>query len=156
MRKLTKLVCLLILLVASAQAEPAKAAIERTLDDFHQAAAQADGPRYFGHFTQDAVFLGTDLSERWSLAEFQAYAQPHFAQGRGWTYRPLTRYVYLSEDGRTAWFDETLKNDKYGITRGSGVLVAEGGRWKLAQYHLTLPVPNELMDDLVKMIESRP
>ena len=129
--------------------------VGRVLDDFHKAASQADGARYFGHFTKDAIFLGTDITERWTLPEFQAYAAPHFSRGKGWTYTPVTRHVYLSADGQTAWFDETLKNEKYGMTRGSGVLLLQDGDWKVAQYHLTLPVPNDLMDDVVKMIQSR-
>ena len=34
-------------------------AISRVLDDWHAAASAADEQRYFGHFTPDAVFLGT-------------------------------------------------------------------------------------------------
>lgn len=144
---------LMLVLCGPAVSDPQEE-VGRVLDDFHQAAAQADGPRYFGHFSADAVFLGTDITERWTLSEFQAYASGPFSRGQGWTYIPVTRHVYLARDGQTAWFDETLKNDKYGMTRGSGVLVLEGGQWKVAQYHLTLPVPNELIDDLVRMINS--
>ena len=37
------------------------------LDDFHDAASEADGERYFAHFTSDAVFIGTASEERWDL-----------------------------------------------------------------------------------------
>lgn len=144
---------LLLLLCVPALSDP-QADVGRVLDDFHLAASRADGPRYFGHFTKDAIFLGTDIKERWTLPEFEAYAAPHFARGQGWTYLPVTRHIYLSQDGKTAWFDETLKNQKYGMTRGSGVLVLDGSEWKVAQYHLTLPVPNEIIDDLVELIEA--
>lgn len=146
-------VVLWFLLALPLQADP-RPDIARVLDDFHLAASQADGPRYFGHFAEQAVFLGTDLSERWTLPEFQAYASPHFSKGKGWTYTPLERHIYVAQDGQTAWFDETLKNAKYGVTRGSGVLVSEQGAWKLAQYHLTLPVPNDLLDTVVQMIDA--
>ena len=89
------------------------------------------------------------------MAEFRAYAEPHFSQGRGWTYSPVSRHIALAADGQTAWFDEILKNEKYGATRGSGVLVLEAGVWKVAQYHLTVPVPNELLLEVVEMIKKQ-
>lgn len=128
--------------------------ISETLDDFHLAAAQADGERYFGHFTADAVFLGTDAGERWTLEEFQAYAEPHFSQGRGWTYVASERNIRLGPQGDVAWFDERLQNEKYGETRGSGVLTLEEGAWKIAQYNLTFPIPNDLAQGFVKKIEN--
>ena len=130
--------------------------VSTVLDDFHEAAAMADGPRYFGHFADGAIFLGTDITERWTVEEFKAYAMPHFQKGQGWTYRSKSRHVYLSKDQQTAWFDEILHNEKYGDTRGSGVLVKTGNTWQLSQYHLTLPIPNDLMLQVVKMIETQP
>lgn len=141
-------------LPATAQSKPLES-VAAVLDDFHLAASQADGERYFGHFTEQGIFLGTDLSERWTVEQFKAYAKPHFDKGRGWTYRVKSRHIYLSEDGKTAWFDEVLENDKFGQTRGSGVLAKSQGRWRIAQYHLTLPVPNELIETLVKMIHDQ-
>ena len=38
-------------------------------------------------YAPDAVFIGTDAGERWTIDEFEAYAEPHFSAGRGWTYR---------------------------------------------------------------------
>jgi ketosteroid isomerase-like protein len=132
----------------------ARAAVAATLDDFHAAASQADGTRYFGHFAQGAVFLGTDASERWSVDAFRAYAEPYFSRGQGWTYVPTARHVQLANDGRVAWFDERLHNDKYGEVRGSGVLVLRHGRWLIAQYNLAFPVPNDLVEDLVAEIAA--
>ena len=125
--------------------------VAHVLDDFHLAASAADSARYFGHFSPDAVFIGTDITERWTLPEFQAYAAPHFKAGRGWTYKPRQREVFVNGD--TAWFDETLYNAQFGMTRGTGVLVRIDETWKIAQYHLTLPVPNDLIYQLVEMIE---
>ena len=129
--------------------------IAAVLDDFHMAASDADSARYFGHYAPYAIFHGTDIMERWTLEEFQAYAQPHFSQGRGWTYEPRERHIYVAENGQTAWFDEILTNEKFGETRGTGVLVLMDDSWKVAQYHLTLPVPNDLIYDLVEMIEHQ-
>lgn len=125
------------------------------LDRFHVAASAADGEAYFSSFAPGGIFIGTDASERWSVDQFQKFAEPYFSRGEGWTYVPLSREVYVN--GETAWFDEILDNESYGITRGTGVLVKRSGEWKIAQYHLTIPIPNEIAEDVVKMIrESDP
>ena len=129
--------------------------VAAVLDDFHQAASDADYDRYFGHFATESIFIGTDITERWTVEQFKAYAKPHFDAGRGWTYIPEQRFIYVADDGQTAWFDEILVNEKFGETRGTGVLVKEDSTWKVAQYHLTLPVPNDLIYDLVDMINNQ-
>jgi SnoaL-like domain len=129
--------------------------VARELDDFHDAAAHADEARYFGHFAPDAVFLGTDATERWDLAAFRAYAHPRFASGHGWVYHPQRRSIVFASDGTVAWFDEDLMGERAGPTRGSGVLVVSGGRWLIAQYNLAFTIPNERFDDLRKILEGK-
>ncbi|MDR2780210.1 MAG: nuclear transport factor 2 family protein, partial [Synergistaceae bacterium] len=109
-----------------------KEQVSNTLDLLHHYASKADGARYFALFAEDAVFIGTDSAERWGLDEFRTYAQKRFDTGIGWGYRALSRHVYLSSDKKTAWFDELLEHTE-GIARGSGVLLLEGGGWKVAQ-----------------------
>ena len=138
----------------SADAASARTAVDAVLDDFHRAASEADGRTYFGLFDPDGVFLGTDATERWTVEEFRVYAMPHFDRARGWTYTPLERHVTISDDGSTAWFDERLYNEGLGETRGSGVLVRRDGAWKVAQYNLTIPVPNELAAEVVERIRA--
>ncbi len=127
-------------------------AIARVLDDFHEAAAEADFDRYFGHFTPDAVFLGTDGGERWTRAEFEAYAKQRFDSGGGWTYHPRERHVAIDAGGTIGWFDELLRNDKYGLCRGTGVVVRGDEGWKIAQYSLTFVVPNDAARSVVDTI----
>lgn len=147
--------CLAGIFPASVRAqEAADEAVAAALDAFHTAASEADGDRYFALFAEDGVFLGTDATERWTVEQFKAYALPFFEQGRGWTYLPTERHVYVSDDGTTAWFDERLSNASLGDTRGTGVLVLRDGDWKVAQYNLTIPVPNELASDLVARIRT--
>lgn len=128
--------------------------VSAVLDDWHSAAAAADEARYFGHFARDAVFLGTDATERWTVEEFRRYAHPHFAKGKAWSFRSVSRHVSFSADGSVAWFDETLDTPNLGPSRGSGVLVREGGQWRIAQYNLTVPIPNDLMDEFKKRIQE--
>ena len=132
-------------------------AIGRTLDTLHAAAAAAEGERYFALFAPDAVFIGTDATERWTLRQFRGYAEPLFARGTGWVYRPRERHVTLAAlpCACIAWFDEVLDSQSYGTSRGTGVLVREdGGAWKIAQYALTFPIPNDLAPELTGRIRD--
>ena len=142
---------------ALGEPQPAEAhAVARTLDSLHLAAARADGAGYFAHFTPNAMFIGTDVSERWTLPEFRAYAEPVFARGKGWTYRPRTRSISFAPVACrcVAWFDEVLDSESYGTSRGSGVLVRDAGGWKVAQYVLSFPVPNDLAKDVTGRIKA--
>jgi SnoaL-like domain len=129
--------------------------VAAVLDDWHDAAAHADEARYFGHFAPAGVFLGTDATERWDVPAFRAYAHPHFAEGRAWTFHAVGRHVAFSDDGRVAWFDEALATERLGPARGSGVLVRGPSGWAIAQYNLALTVPNERFADVKKLLEAR-
>jgi hypothetical protein len=127
----------------------------KVLDAFHDAASRADEAAYFATFAPGGVFLGTDKTERWDVEAFRAYAHPHFAKGQAWTFKATRRAITLSSDARVAWFDEDLASVHLGPVRGSGVLVrAEQGAWKLAQYNLSVPIPNEKFKDVKVIIDK--
>lgn len=134
--------------------EAAAAEVARTLDAWHAAAAAAKEEEYFSRFTPDAVFLGTDGTERWTRDEFRRYAHPYFARGKAWSFKAVRRHVFFSPDGRTAWFDEDLATPNLGPCRGSGVVLLEPGSWKIAQYNLSVPIPNFLMNEVKQRIEA--
>lgn len=127
--------------------------VAAVLDALHDAASQADGQTYFALFSENAVFFGTDKAERWPIEEFQPYGQKRFDTGTGWTYKPVKRHVYFSADGKTAWFDERLDH-KASEARGTGVLVQVGDEWKIVQYNLSFPVPNELFDGVYSIVKA--
>ena len=135
-----------------------RGAKERTaldaLDDFHDAATRADAERYFGRFTQDGVFLGTDASERWSPPAFRRWAAFAFERESAWMFTPWSQHLTLDSSGRIAWFDEQLDSRSYGTCRGSGVLRLVEGRWRVAQYNLSIPIPNALAKDFVERIRN--
>jgi ketosteroid isomerase-like protein len=133
-----------------------QAQVAKVLDEWHKAAAAADLKAYFGHLTADAVFFGTDATERWTKDEFHKYAKPFFDKGKAWDFKPTRRNIMLSKDGNVAWFDETLQTPNLGPSRGTGVLVFDGTSWKIAQYHLCVPIPNEVFDAVKKIIAEAP
>ena len=126
------------------------------LDRFHQAASDADAETYFSLFTPSGRFVGTDVTEQWSVEEFRAYAEPYFSQGRGWTYVPQEREIRLSPvDCRcVATFDEVLSNDSYGLVRGSGTLIRGDDGWKIEHYVLSFTVPNDKARAVVAVIKA--
>ena len=117
------------------------ATVDDVLDGYHAAAASADAHTYFALMTPDAVFVGTDATEHWTLDQFKTFAAPHFASGKAWTYRSTDRRVTARPE--VAWFEEKLFNDKYGAVRGSGVLVRTQEGWRIAQYVMSFPIPND-------------
>ncbi|NBD13737.1 nuclear transport factor 2 family protein [Corallococcus silvisoli] len=139
--------------VAPAPADP-KVAVATVLDDWHRAAAVANEARYFALFTPDAVFMGTDGEERWTVDQFHAWAKPYFAKGKAWSFKAVSRNVFLSKDGQVAWFDEALDTPNLGPARGSGVLVKEAAGWRIAQYNLSIPIPNDLVDEVTNRIAT--
>lgn len=129
--------------------------VNRVLDDWHAAAAEADFGRYFDHFAGDsAIFMGTDATERWTVDRFKDFAQPYFDKGEAWNFTPVERNIYFSDHGRTAWFDERLDTPNLGPSRGTGVLVYRDTTWKIAHYNLSIPIPNSIVYDLVEQIEK--
>jgi TonB family protein len=128
--------------------------IDSVLDAFHTAAANADEAAYFELLAPEAVFLGTAPGERWTVEEFRAFVHPYFSEGRGWSYVPRERHVQLDPSGQVAWFDELLDNESYGETRGSGALRRVDGVWRIVQYNLTIPIPNELSQEVVALIRA--
>ncbi|WP_254526964.1 MULTISPECIES: nuclear transport factor 2 family protein [unclassified Sphingobacterium] len=105
---------------------------------------------YFDLMDANSIFIGSDATERWDKQEFMDYAKPHFDKGKAWNFSSLERNIEFSEDGKTAWIDELL-NTQMKICRGSGVLVLKDGKWLIKQYVLSMTVPNDLADEVVKM-----
>lgn len=125
-----------------------KQSVDAVLEDWHNAAADADFDLYFGHMTDTSVFLGTDATENWTYQEFKDFSKPYFDKGKAWSFSTLERNIFV--DQNTAWFDEHL-DTQMGICRGSGVVKKVDGVWKIAHYVLSIAVPNENVSQLTAM-----
>ena len=139
---LKAIVVSLAMLPAMSLADNQRAAIDALIDGLHQDAHEGNFHTYFDRYTPDAVFLGTDKSERWTIDQFKVYAEPAFDDGHGWTYSVKERN--WEGEGSTRWFDEVLLNEKLGHCRGTGVVELIDGEWKIAHYALTMLVPNDI------------
>ncbi|MBP2283451.1 hypothetical protein H4V97_001769 [Flavobacterium sp. CG_23.5] len=127
-----------------------KQKINVTVDAWHKAAADAKYDDYFSLMAEDAIFIGTDATENWNKTALQAYAKPHFDKGKAWNFTSLERHIYFDKTGETAWFDELL-NTQMKICRGSGVMVRMGNEWKIRQYVLSMTIPNDNSNEVVKI-----
>ena len=100
-----------------------------------------------------AAAVGAAL-EDWHAAAAAADEERYFARGKAWSFKATQRHVSFSKDGQVAWFDEALDTPNMGPARGSGVLVRMGSRWRIAQYNLSIPIPNALTQDVKAMVEK--
>jgi len=99
--------------------------------------------------TPDAVYIGTDATERWQREEMRAWAKEYFEGESAWAFKPYDRHIVIAEDGRSAWWDEKL-DTWMGICRGSGVLTKTSQGWKISHYHLSVTVPNEKIEGFIE------
>lgn len=130
-----------------------KQQINQVLDEWHAAAARADSKAYFGAIAEDGVFIGTDAKEVWTKQEFFEWSKPYFDAGKAWDFKGKERNIYFSGDGSIAWFDE-LAHSSSGDWRGSGVLERTGNTWKIKQYVLSVTIPNDILEEVVKIVKE--
>ena len=127
--------------------------INTTLDSWHKAAANAEFDNYFSYMTSNGVFIGTDATENWQLEAFKTFSKPFFDKGKAWSFKSLKRNIYFDKSQNTAWFDELL-DTQMKICRGSGVLIKVGNDWKIAHYVLSMTIPNDNTNEVVKIKEK--
>ncbi|MFD0862888.1 nuclear transport factor 2 family protein [Sungkyunkwania multivorans] len=129
--------------------------VSTVLDAWHKAAAEANFEEYFGHMTEDAIFIGTDATENWTFAEFKKFSKPYFDKGKAWSFSAVERHIFFADNGKIAWFDELL-DTQMKLCRGSGVLeLQKGGDWKIVHYVLSLAIPNENVEQIVGLKSTK-
>lgn len=144
------LLSILLLAILPSFSQDNKNEINVVINDWHKAASTANFNDYFSALTDDSIFIGTDPTENWNKTEFEAFAKPYFDKGKAWNFTPIERNIYFSEDKKTAWFDELL-DTQMKICRGSGILVKINNTWKIKHYVLSMTIPNDNTDEVVKI-----
>ena len=128
--------------------------INSLLNQWHKDASTANGESYFNFMADDAIYIGTDKTEHWTKEQFQSFSKPFFDAGKAWDFTLIERNVYFSKDENIAWFDELL-NTWMGVCRGSGVLEKNNNGWKLTHYHLSVTIPNDDIQEVIKVISKK-
>jgi hypothetical protein len=128
-------------------------AIQTLTNNWHHDAAIANAEAYFGAMTKDAIFLGTDASERWTRDEFQEWTKEYFESKKTWDFKTKERHVYFSSDNKTAWWDEKL-DTWMGVCAGAGVAILTSDGWKIAHYQLAMMIPNDQVKSVLELLQS--
>jgi hypothetical protein len=127
--------------------------VDKFVDAWHQAAAKADASAFFGAMGDNAIYIGTDATERWTKSEFIAFAKPYFDKGKAWDFKPRDRDVHVTSDGQYVWFSELL-DTWMGVCRGSGILSRTRDGFRIEQYHLSVTVPNAIIKDFITLVDN--
>jgi len=131
-----------------------KTQIDSLLNNWHKAAANANYTNYFNAMDRVSVFVGTDAAEVWNKKQFSSFSKPFFDNGKAWSFSVLQRNVYFSENKEIVWFDELL-DTWMGLCRGSGVLEFTDGTWKIKHYVLSMTIPNDNINDIIKINKEK-
>lgn len=118
------------------------------ISKWHKDVAEFNIVDYFDFMDTSFVFLGTDPSERWTKDQFSNFCKPYFNKQSTWNFKTNWRNIYFSDDGKIAWFEESL-DTQMDECRGSGVLVKKDGEWKIIHYNLTVLIENEKMKEFL-------
>tara|TARA_Y100000385_G_scaffold260701_1_gene290798 strand:+ start:5101 stop:5577 length:477 start_codon:yes stop_codon:yes gene_type:complete len=120
------------------------------INAWHLAASEAEFENYFDFIADHGIYIGTDVSERWTKDEFSNFSKPFFDQGKAWSFLAKERHIHFEKDKKFAWFDEILQT-WMGDCRSSGVLRLIKDEWKLEHYQLSVTIDNDLMPQFLEL-----
>jgi hypothetical protein len=120
------------------------------IDAWHKAASSANFETFFDVMTDDFIYLGTAPGERWNKTEFGAFCKPYFDKGQAWDFKPSNRIWSKGNSKKIIWFTEDLDTWMKGC-RGSGIMIKQKGKWKLAYYNLSVLIENEKIESFIQL-----
>ena len=127
--------------------------INTFVNNWHHAAAVADEDVFFGSMSDDAVYLGTDETERWVKPEFMLWSKKYFDSESAWDFKTLSRKIQFSDDLKTAWWDEKL-DTWMGVCAGAGVATLTKNGWKIRHYQLAMMIPNDKVKSVLEVLKK--
>lgn len=125
--------------------------LDSLINAWHHAASKGDEEKFFGAMTEDAIYIGTDPTERWKRDELKAWSKKYFDEETAWDFKPLSRTIEIGDSDTMAWFDELL-DTWMGTCRSTGILKKVDDQWKIIYYHLSVALPNDQLDGYRKLI----
>ncbi|MEM6397637.1 MAG: nuclear transport factor 2 family protein [Bacteroidota bacterium] len=128
--------------------------LNKLVDDWHVAAAEADSAAYFGAMAEESIFIGTDATEHWTRAEFIEFAAPYFAEGKAWDFTAMERHLFISPDSKLVYWDELL-DTWMGPCRGTGIAERQyDGSYLIMHYTLSVTVPNDQIQGFIELTKE--
>ena len=127
--------------------------LNQKIDNWHNAASKSNFDDYFNFIANGGIFIGTDISERWTKTEFENFSQPYFEKGKAWSFSAKERTIRLNKIKTIAWFDEVL-DTWMGDCRSTGVLSINNDEWQLEHYQLSVTIDNDLMPQFLEITKS--
>jgi ketosteroid isomerase-like protein len=122
--------------------------VEQAFDQIFEAIHAADANKLEGLLANrpGSAPIGSDPAESWSKSQFVAMVKEALSAG-GSQVRAEHDKVNVQIAGDVAWIDTTVRfisdEGAQRDTRLTGVTAREGGRWKGAQSHVSIGVPND-------------
>lgn len=120
------------------------------INQWHLDASEANYNDYFNFIADSGIFIGTDITERWTKNEFSEFSKPYFERGKAWSFLTKERTIRIDYETNIAWFDEVL-DTWMGDCRATGVLQFIDNEWKLQHYQLSMTIDNDIVADVLKL-----
>ncbi len=120
------------------------------INQWHLNASEANFEDYFNFIADSGVFIGTDVTERWTKSEFSEFSKPYFESGNAWSFLAKERTIRIDSATNIAWFDEVL-DTWMGDCRATGILQFIDNEWKLQHYQLSMTIDNDMVADVLKL-----
>ncbi len=130
-----------------------EAQLNELVDDWHQAASDADADAFFGAMAEDGIYIGTAASERWLRDELRSWAKSAFEKETAWAFKAKERHLTISPDQEYAWWDELL-DTWMGDCRATGILENGPEEWKIKHYQLSVTVPNDKIKSFIELVNN--
>jgi len=131
-----------------------KITLNQFMDTWHLAAAKANAEVFFGMMSEDAVYIGTDKTERWQRDELREWAREAFARESAWIFKATERNWQIEGDKQLAICDELLET-WMGPCRSTAVLTWQDNSWQIIHYQLSVTIDNEKIEDF-KTLQEQP
>jgi ketosteroid isomerase-like protein len=122
--------------------------LDSLMERWHLAAAEADAKHFFELMADDAIYIGTDPTERWLASELQEWSQAAFEEAPAWDFKALERNWGIDSSKTLAWCDEILQT-WMGKCRATAILRKEEDCWRIIHYQLSVTVLNEKMENFL-------
>jgi len=123
------------------------------MDTWHLAAAEANAEEFFGMMDENAIYIGTDKTERWLRDELREWAAKAFESESAWTFKATERNWQLHLDQQFAVCDELLTT-WMGPCRSTAVLSWGNEGWKIIHYQLAVTIDNDKVNDFKALQEA--